>query len=352
MGDRETILITGASGFIGGWIVETLCLNGSAHVRPAIRSWSSATRLARFPLEIVLCDVMEKDQITDAMEGVTTVIHLATGSKDVIVQGTKNMLEAALSSGVKRFVHLSTTAVYGLVSGEVVESTPYQSMGWEYGDAKIEAERLCWEFYEKGLPVTVIRPPIVYGPFSEDWVVRFADKLLSGNWGLFEDYGEGLCNLLYVTDAVSGILKAATNKDAVGEAFNLNGPETITWNEYSKRLNAALGLPKLKKIRASSSKSRAMIMGTAKSSAKLLLKYFEGPLKTLYERSRHARSLMQAVENKIKTTANSSELTAYNRRGVILTSKARDILGYEPRVNVDTGIQYSVSWLKNLGIVS
>jgi nucleoside-diphosphate-sugar epimerase len=351
MADKETILVTGASGFIGGWLVETLCLNSSAKVRPGIRSWSSATRLARFPLEIVLCDVMDKEQITRAINSATIVIHFAAGSSDIIVQGTKNMLEVALEVGVKRFVHLSTTAVYGRVTGEINETFPYQSMGWDYGDAKIEAEKLCWEFYEKGLPLTVIRPPIVYGPFSQDWVVRFAEKLQSGNWGILEEYGDGPCNLLYVSDAVSGILKAATDKRAVGEAFNLNGPETITWNEYSQRLNAAIGLPELKVISPSGSKSRAAIMGTIKSSAKLILNHFEGPLKKLYERCYEARAVMQFVEKSIKTTASLSELNSYNRRGIIVSSKAKEILGFNPRFDVDAGIQLSVSWLKHLGIV-
>lgn len=351
MADKETILVTGASGFIGGWLVETSYLTGLANVRAGIRSWSSAARLARFPLEIVLCDVMDKEQITLAMAGTTTVIHCATGLSDIIVQGTKNMLEVALELGVKRFVHLSTTAVYGHASGEIDETVPYQSMGWEYGDAKIEAEKLCWEFCEKGLPLTVIRPPIVYGPFSRDWVIRFAQKLQSENWGIFEEYGEGLCNLLYVADAVSGILRAATDKRAVGEAFNLNGPETITWNEYSQKLNAALGLKELKVRKAFSSKLRATVMQSAKSSAKFILNHFEGPLKKLYERSREARAVMQFAEKSIKTTASLSELNSYNRRGIILTSKAKEMLGYNPRFEVDTGIKLSVSWLKHLGIV-
>ncbi len=351
MADKETILVTGASGFIGGWIVETLCLNGSAEVRPGIRSWSSATRLARFPLEIVLCDVMNKDQISQAMNGVTRVIHLATGVRDVIVRGTKNMLEVALDQGVKRFVHMSTTAIYGHVIGEIDETTPPNSMGWAYGDAKIEAEKLCWEFYEKGLPVTVIRPPIVYGPFSQDWVVRFAEKLKSGNWGILEEYGEGKCNLLYISDAVSGILEAAINDRAIGEAFNLNGPETVTWNDYARRLNRALGLPELKVISSAGSKLRGAFMGTTKASAKLLLDYFDAPLKKLYERSREARTFMQFVEKKIKTTASLSELDSYNRRGVILSKKAEELLGFTPKVDVDTGIGLSVDWLKHLGIV-
>lgn len=351
MANRETILVTGASGFIGGWLVETLCLNGLAEVRAGIRSWSSAARLARFPVEIVLCDVMDREQITQAMTDATIVVHCATGLRDVIVQGTKNMLEAALEQGVKRFVHMSTAEVYGNVSGEVDEETPYQYTGSEYGDAKIDAEKLCWEFYEKGLSLTVLRPPIVYGPFSEDWVIRFARKFQSGNWGIFEGYGEGKCNLVYVVDVVSGILLAATHERAVGEAFNLNGSEVITWNQYSQRLNTALGLPELKVIKPSGSRLRATIMQPIKVSAKFMLNYMESPLKKLYERSREARAIMQFAEKSIKTTANSAELNLYSRNAVYATSKAQEILGYNPRFNVDAGLQMSVSWLNHLGLI-
>lgn len=351
MDNKDTIFVTGASGFIGGWIVETLHLNGKIDVKPGIRSWTSATRLARLPIEISLCDVMKKKQIHSAIEGSSIILHLATGTPEVIVQGTRNMLEAALSKGVKRFVFLSSTAVYGLTSGKIDETAPYQSMGWDYADAKIEAEKLCWDFYQKGLPMTVIRPPIVYGPFSYDWVVRFAEKLVSGNWGLFGEYGEGICNLLYVSDAVSGIIKAATNERAIGETFNLNGPETTTWNEYSDKMNDALGLPELKLINPSRSKSKAIVMGSAKSLAKLTLNYFEKPIKKLYERSRQARYLMKYVESSIKTTASLSELRSYNRRGIILTSKAKDMIDFNPVYDIDSGVQFSVKWLKHLGIV-
>jgi nucleoside-diphosphate-sugar epimerase len=351
MTDKEAILVTGASGFIGGWLVETLHLNGSVEVRAGIRSWSSAPRLARFPVEMVFCDVMDKAQITQAMAGASIVIHCATGLRDVIVQGTKNMLEVALKLGVKRLVHLSTTAVYGYANGEIDETSPFQSMGWEYGDAKIEAERLCWEYYEKGLPLTVLRPPIVYGPFSEDRIIRLAQKLQSGNWGIFEGYGEGMCNLVYVADAVSGILLAARHEQAVGEAFNLNGPEVITWNQYFQRLNAALGLPELKMMSPSASRLRTAIMQPVKSSAKFALNHFEGPLKKLYERSREARAVMRFTEKSIKTTPTSAELNLYNRRAVILTSKAREMLGYNPRFDVDAGLRLSVSWLNHLGLV-
>lgn len=350
MSDNETVLITGASGFIGGWLAETLHLNGW-DVRAGIRSWSKAARLARFPLEIVPCDVMDREQIAQAMAGATVVIHCATGSRDVIVQGTNNVLEAASKLGVKRFVHLSTAEVYGDVSGEIDENCPFQYTGREYGDSKIEAEKLCWEFSKEGLPITVLRPSIVYGPFSKDWILRVALRLRSGNWGIFKGYGEGICNLVYVADVVSGILLAIRHECAMGEAFNLNGPEMITWNQYFQRFNAALGLPELKVINPLGSRLRAAILQPVKSSARFVLNHLESPLKRAYERFREVRLLMQLAEKSIQTTASFTDLNLYNRKAVYLTSKAEKMLGYQPRFDVDTGLQMSVSWLNHLGLV-
>ena len=141
MSPREKFLVTGASGFIGGWLAELLYQDGSADVRAGIRSWSSAARLARFPMEIVLCDVMNTEQITQAMDGVNCIIHSAYGSMDVTIQGTKNMLDSALKLGIQRFIHLSTTEVYGNVTGKIDEMFPYQYTGNPYGDSKIEAEK-------------------------------------------------------------------------------------------------------------------------------------------------------------------------------------------------------------------
>ena len=205
MAIKDTILVTGAGGFIGGSLVEAIYLSEFANVRAGVRRWSSAARVARFPIDIVLCDIMQPNQVAKAMEGVKAVVHCAyNDSREVIVQGTQNMLEAAQRSGVKRFVYLSTAEVYGTdVSGQIDEMFPYQYTGREYTDSKIEAEKLCWEFYGKGLPLTILRPSIVYGPFSKSWLVRMAQRLLSGKWGMFENYGDGNCNLVYVDDLVS-----------------------------------------------------------------------------------------------------------------------------------------------------
>jgi nucleoside-diphosphate-sugar epimerase len=351
MANRKTILVTGAGGFIGGWIVETLHLTDSAHVRAGIRRWSSAARLGRLPVDIAFCDVMNKGQITRALAGVNSVIHCAIGARDVIIEGTRNMLDAALMLGVERFVHLSTAEVYGNVSGKIDETFPYQYMGNQYTDSKIEAEKLCWEFYEQGLPVTVIRPTIVYGPFSKDWTVLLAQRLRSDSWGIFKGHGEGICNLVYINDLVSGVLMAASNESAVGEAFNINGPEMITWNQYFQRFSAALGLPELNTIEPTSSELRSAIMKPVRSSARYILNHFGDLVMGVAARFRVVREAMKRAEKTIRMTPTLAELSLYNRDAFYLASKAQNMLGYSPRFDVDTGLQMSIRWLDHHGLL-
>lgn len=169
MSNKAITLVTGANGFIGGWLAETIYLRGDTQVRAGIHSWAGAVRPARFPMEIALCDILDRQQVEEAMGGVSCVIHCAKGpSAASIIQGTQHALEAALKRGARRFVYLSTAEVYGGRNGTIDETTSVLKSGNPYGDSKIEAEELCWAYHAKGLGVTVIRPSIVYGPFQQD----------------------------------------------------------------------------------------------------------------------------------------------------------------------------------------
>jgi nucleoside-diphosphate-sugar epimerase len=211
---------------------------------------------------------------------VSGVVHCAKGaSRESIVLGTRYLLDAAMQEGVQRFVFLSSTEVYGRLRGTVDETIPCQGTGNHYGDAKIEAEAACREYAEKGLPVTIVRPPIVYGPFSKTWTTGIAQRLLSGNWGIFEGIGEGICNLIYVTDLVAGILALLNSPEACGGTFILNGPDAPTWNEYFQRFNQALGLPPLRAIRAGRAELRARLLAPALGLARFAKERFERPVK-------------------------------------------------------------------------
>jgi nucleoside-diphosphate-sugar epimerase len=303
-------------------------------------------------VEIVLCDVLDTESIGRAMTGASCVIHCVSGSREAIVQGTANVLEVAQAHKVRRFVQLSTTEVYGNVSGEIDETFPWQYTGNPYGDGKIDAEKMCWEYCAKGLPVTVIRPSIVYGPFGKDWTGRLSLQLLSGNWGAFKGHGEGICNLVYVRDLVSGIMLACRDERAIGEAFNLTGSESVTWNQYFRRFDAALGLPELGTIGAVDATLRAAIMEPVRSLGRYALSHFRDPLRKVSQEHRTARGLMLYADRLLKTTPRIAELSLYSRDALYLTTKARDWLGYQPVFDLGRGLEVTVQWLNYMGLVN
>jgi len=348
--EGDTILVTGASGFIGGWIVESLYLQGSCHVRAGIKSWSRAARLARFPVDIVLCDVTDEDHLTRAMTGVSHVIHCAKGSTDVTVEGTRNALDVAMRLGVSRFVHLSTAEVYGEAQGQIDEQSPLVRTGNPYNESKVAAEEYCWQYYEMGLPVTVVRPSIVYGPFSTTWTVDLARNLCSGSWRTLGAQGDGICNLVYVADLVAGVVRAAHYPDAVGEAFNLNGPELVTWNDYFRRFNAALGLRDLQPVSSGAARVRATLARPVRSTVKFLMAHFKESIKSVAERNRAARQILKRFEATIKATPRPDDLRLYARKATYHSAKAQQLLHYEPTVALDRGLEMSVSWLRQVGL--
>ena len=220
-----------------------------------------------------------------------------------------------------------------------------------YDNLLIDAERLCWEYGQKGLAVTVVRPTIVYGPFGRTWAVEMAAKLQSGSWGVFEGYGDGLCNLMYVSDLVEGILLAARQPAAVGQAFNLSGLQPITWNEYFSRFNAAMGLPPLQKARPNRTRLRTALMNPVRNAARLAQKRYDRQLRRVAARFRPAKEAMLAAEKSIRSTPRFEDLELYNRDALYLTDKAQDLLGYRPGFSVEAGLELTVAWLRNVGLV-
>ncbi len=186
MSSRDRVFVTGAGGFIGGRVVEVLHSSGAGEVRAGVRQWATVVRIARYPVEILQCNVLDPGQVAAAMRGMTHIVHCARGSNQVNIDGTRNVLMAAEREGVRQVVHLSTVAVYGDAEGTLTEDSPTQSGVSEYGDSKLEAERLCREFGARGLPVTILHPTIVYEPSSESWTVEFADRFRAGRWKLPE----------------------------------------------------------------------------------------------------------------------------------------------------------------------
>ena len=338
-------LVTGAAGFIGGRAVERLFLSKQRSVRAGIRQWSSAARLGRFPLDIMKVDLLKIDEIEKAMDGITEIIHCVNGPGEVNVVGTGNLLKTALKFGVKRFVHLSTADIYGDVEGEITEDASFRYTGIEYNRTKIDAEKLCWEYIDKGLPITIIRPSIVYGPFSKLWSMHFAQQMIEGRWGIYEKFGEGMCNLIYVDDLINSILTALDNDDAIGQAFNVRGNESVTWNEYFEKYNDAMGLEKLKRINVQQSMLKTVMITPVRGLGRFVKNNLMGPVKTIASTFDIAKSIMKQTEKIIKSTPDFDDYKLFSKNAVFSNDKIAKLIGFTPSVSLDEGLRMTVDWL-------
>lgn len=349
-GARERVLVTGAGGFIGGRVIEALLQEGASQVVPAVRRWSSAARIGRYPVEPVRFDLLDGEAVRSALESVDAVVHCAVGSHEATVQGTRNLLEAAREHRVRRVVHLSTIDVYGRATGSVEENAPLIRTGRTYGDSKIEAEEICAEFARNGLDVVVLRPTIVYGPFSETWTTAFAERLAGGGWLLPRETCQGTCNLVYVDDLVRAILLALRCPGS-GGVYNINGPDRPTWQAYVEELNHALGLPELTPPEVVGSKLKSTIVDPVRSFLKGAFNRFQSPILALYRRSRIARVMMKRMEAILRRVPSSAEYDLYGRSVDFPTDRARSELGYVPSVPLAEGVRLSAAWLRHEGVV-
>jgi len=341
------ILVTGAGGFIGGRIVEVLHELNPGSVRAGIKRWSSAARIGRLPVEIVRCDVNSAPSVRSAMSGMSAVVHCAHGDAATNVEGTRIVLDEAQRAGVKRVVHLSTVAVFGRTEGKFTEASPPAPGADPYGRSKTETEEICAEYGRRGLAITILRPTIVYGPYSDLWTVEFAQRLSAGKWFLPDRYTQGICNLVYVDDMVKAVLLALENEKAIGETFIVNGGERPTWNQYFHALNDALGLPPLRPASTLKSRLRAGIMLPVRKTAKMILKRFQPLVMRVYQRSKLAKKVMRHAENAIKNSPTGAEFELYSLRVSYEEQKARDMLGYRPSFSMRDGIELSVAWLRD-----
>ncbi|HUQ76735.1 MAG TPA: NAD-dependent epimerase/dehydratase family protein [Burkholderiales bacterium] len=351
MADR--ILVTGAGGFIGARLVEVLHGAGGWQVVAGVRRWSTAARVARLGVELSQCDIRSAEQVARALSGVTHLVHCAVTGDDpaTIVAGTRVLMEGALEAGVKKVVHLSTVDVYGRPEGEVVEDRPYAVTGRVYGDSKIEAEQVVRGLAARGLPVTILRPTLVHGPFGATFTIAYAQRLQARPWLVPQAAAQGICNLVYVDDLVGAIIAALESRVAPGDVFNINGPERPTWNEYFQALNGALGLPPLAYAEPAKARFAQKAMEPVRVVAKATLRALKPQIMAVYQRSELARRFMKAAEARVRNTPNANELEAFARRVAFSNAKAERLLGYRPRFPMQEALPLTAAWLRASGFV-
>jgi nucleoside-diphosphate-sugar epimerase len=314
------ILVTGAGGFIGGHTVCHLQQSG-VPVLAATRDGRNGSRRM---------DLRDAATLPAALAGVGMVVHCAVGDRAVTVDGTRDLLRAAAEAGVRRVVHVSSIAVYGSATGAVTEDTPMvRPDGDDYAGWKSAAEQAC--LAQTGLEVVRLRPTIVYGPGSALWAAQMARRIRSGRWGVFGPAGDGTCNPVHVSDVTSAIAAALLAPGAAGRAFNVNGPETLTWNDWFSRLAVFIGAPALSAISPASLRRRA---------------YLSLPLKAL------ARVRPGIGANWLLGAPARSELALFALQATYPTHAAKAALSWAPGTSIDAGLADTAAWLRSQGLAA
>jgi nucleoside-diphosphate-sugar epimerase len=325
------ILVSGAGGFIGGAVAQTLAADPSVTVRGGTRDG----RALGAGIAACQVDVCDQTSLNEALIRADAVVHCAVGDRRTTVEGTTKLLQAAIQARVRRVVHLSSIAVYGSAAGSVDETAALVSpVGRGYAHWKAAAEAACRDAAAAGCEVVMLRPAIVYGPGCEQWITQPARRLLSGDWGGLGELGNGICNPVHVRD-VAAACAAAISAPDMGDcpAFNLSGPESLTWNAWHARLAALLGCPHLAEISASAWRRRTI----AALPFKVLAKLRPGAGK-LFERFTLAAPAP-------------SELTLFALAATYSIGKAAARLGWQPRIGLAEGLAECLSSLRSNGIV-
>ena len=314
--------VTGAGGFIGSAVCRGLLAEGAASVAGIDLGGEAAERAREAGAEPRTADVTDRAAMAAALEGCELVVHTAAHVREwgpmetfiaVNVGGTASVLDAAAAAGAERVVHISSVSVYGYTDPtEQDESAFMRAVGVPYIDTKSASERIA---ARRG--AVVVRPGDVYGPGSSPWTLRPAELMRSRQFALV-GRGDGLMLPVYIDDLVAGIVTAAERGEP-GRCYAVWSGERVSFERYFTRLAELTGAPAPPRI------------------PKPLLHAFAGAA----ERVARLRGVPPAFGR--------HGITFTDRRGTASSLRAREELGWEPRVGLEEGVARSAEWLASLG---
>ena len=232
--DGQRVLITGGAGFLGINLARHLLSRGYAVASLDVEDFDYPERDR---VEVIRGDIRDKAAVDRAIAGADFVVHTAAAlplypPQDIYttdVEGTRNVLDASLRHGVKRFVHVSSTAVYGIPDHHPLYETDKLEGVGPYGQAKIQAEMICLEYRAKGLVTPIIRPKSFIGPERLGGFALLYDWAHTGHNFPMIGSGNNRYQLLDVEDLCDAIALCLTlPEEQVNDTFNIGAREFTT----------------------------------------------------------------------------------------------------------------------------
>ncbi len=324
----QTVLVTGATGFLGGVIVRQLSETG-ATVKALGRRPGRTAYIAGLPnVEVLPGDITDLERMNAIMPGVDVVIHAAAAlggslqhQSTVNVHGTYNVARAAVGSAVKRFVHVSTISVYGYRNrADVTEQTPVNPGADAYHITKAEAEKALIDVsHRHGLAYSIVRPGMIYGPRSTAWTKTLFKLAKRGPIWLGD--GSGSAYPVHVEDVAQMCLVLASHPNAVGQVFNCTPDPSPTWREFLGGYVALAGRRRWFSL------------------PPLLVKPI-APVIALFS-SKNAQS------------KDLSDLVPFLLNHITYKmDKSRDLLGWQPQMSLEDGIASCADYLREKGLLT
>lgn len=248
------VMVTGATGFLGGHVAERLRESGH-HVRALVRKGSDTALLQTWGVELIEGDLGNEASVKRACEGMDAVVHCAAKVGDwgpveeyrkVNVEDFRFLLDACLQNHVGRLVLVSSLGVYEAKDHFGTDETaPLPARHIDgYTQTKVESENLAMQYYrEKGLPLVVIRPGFIYGPRDRNVMPRILGNLKARLVTYFGSRQKKLNNV-YVGNVVEAVELALSPQAPLGEAFNITDSETVTKKVFFERIADLANLPR------------------------------------------------------------------------------------------------------------
>lgn len=317
------VAVTGATGFLGRHIVSQL-ENNNFRVLAFGRDESKGKKLESEKTKFIHVDITKKNDLEQNLKDVDTIIHSAAKSTawgDYLsfylpnVIGTRNVLEAAIKNGVKRFIHISSTSVYFDFKDKhnIKENDPYaKKFSNNYALTKQEAELEVLKYSDK-IEIVILRPRGIIGEGDSAILPRIMKIANKGKFPLISA-GRAIADITYVENVVDAILLAINSKKAAGEIFNISNDQPVTVHYLLERVFIAADI-NVKYIKISA------------FSIILLSRLLEGICKAF-----------RLKEPPI--TSYTIGLLSYSQ--TLNINKAKDILGYKPKISIEDGIDRSV----------
>ncbi len=323
---RKKVLVTGAGGFLGSHLAADQAQRGRDVVALDLRLDTVAHLRSSGRFDLIQGDVTDEATQTSALKGVDTVYHLAAAhlsvrEKDseywrVNVDGVRTLVENCRRAGVRRFVHCSSVAVYGRVENPPANEGSPCHPSLTYDKTKYEGEKVVLEAAQRdGFPATILRPAWVYGPGCS----RTAKLFRSIEKGRFFVAGRGdeYRHCVYIRDMVEAFNLAAVRDKALGQVMIIGDARPVTVRQLTDEIARLTGAGRPRCV-------PAFLLNLAGSLAEIVFK----PLGKEPPISRRTLKFF---------TAN----TAFD------ISRARRILGYEPRYDLTSGLTETYEFLRS-----